>query len=461
MKYLSKLSFVLAVIISFTACKKLDQVPFSPNGQAVTLNASTTSVTTAPADSANQVISFSWSNPKYAQDSSLYKYVIEIDSTGRNFSKEYKLTVSGDRDTTLTGKQFNNILAALGVVPGVAGSVEVRVTSSYANNNEAYQSNVVTIATTPYIVPITVTASTAGPLTLAIANAANSAIKLDWNATQYGNLPFTYAIQVDTAGGDFSNPQIISTGNNFSKDITVGELNTIALQAGVGANSSKDLAMRVVAFQGTNTVPSVISNVITVNVSTYLPFLYLYLPGDYQGWSPDVAPRIGATVPDLNYYEGYVYVPAGGSYEFKITNAPDWNHTAYGGDATTLSATGPNLKWPSGAGYYLVKANPATMAWSATKTDWGIIGDATPGGWDNSTPMIYDATNKVWVINSVPLSAKAMKFRANNGWDLNLGGNLSVLNYGGDNISVSEAGNYKIVLDLSNPLKYKATLTKL
>ena len=54
-----------------------------------------------------------------------------------------------------------------------------------------------------------------------------------------------------------------------------------------------------------------------------------------------------------------------------------------------------------------------------------------------------------------------MKFRANNGWDINLGGNLSGLTYGGDNISISEAGNYKIVLDLSNPLKYKATITKL
>jgi starch-binding outer membrane protein SusE/F len=59
------------------------------------------------------------------------------------------------------------------------------------------------------------------------------------------------------------------------------------------------------------------------------------------------------------------------------------------------------------------------------------------------------------------LSAKSMKFRANNGWDINLGGNLSGLTYGGDNISISEAGNYKIVLDLSNPLKYKATITKL
>jgi hypothetical protein len=461
MKYLSKLFLAFAVILSFTACKKLPDVPFNPNGKAVALTASTTAITTAPADSANNVVTFSWDDPKYAQDPSLYKFVVEIDSTGRNFSNEYKIVVTGTRDTTLTGKQFNDIVAGLGIVPGVPASVDVRVTSSYGNNNEAYTSNVVTISTTPYIVPITFSTTTTGPLTLSIADAANTAVKFDWNATQYGNLPFTYAIQIDTVGGEFANPQVIQSGNNFSKEITVGELNTAALMAGVDASSTKKLEFRVVAFQGANTVPSVVSNVINLDVTTYLPFLYLWLPGDYQGWSPDVAPRVGATVPNLNEYEGYVYVPDGGSYEFKMTDHPDWNHIAYGGDASTLSTSGGNLKWPSAGGYYLVKANPTALTWSATKTTWGIIGDATPGGWDNSTNMTYDAANKVWVINSVALSAKSMKFRANNGWDINLGGNLSGLTYGGDNISVSEAGNYKIVLDLSNPLKYKATLTKL
>lgn len=461
MKYISKLSLALGLVISFAACKKIAEVPFSPNGQAVVLNSSTNTVNTSVADSATKVITFSWSNPKYAQDSSLYKFLVEIDSTGRNFSNEKTITVTGAKDTSLTGKQFNDILAALGIVAGVPGSVDVRVTSSYGNNNEAYSSNVLTIATTPYIVPITLKTSASAPLTLLISDAEKSAVKFDWNATEYGNLPFTYAIQMDTAGGNFTSPQVFKIDNGYSKELTVGELNTAALLAGISPNSKKMLEFRVVAYQGTNSVPSVVSNVVTFEATTYLPFLYLWVPGDYQGWSPNSAPQLGATVPKLNEFEGYVNVPAGGSYEFKMTNAPDWNHIAYGGDASTLSTSGGNLKWPSGAGYYLVKANPTALTWSATKTDWGIIGDATPGGWDNSTNMTYDAANKVWVINSVALSAKSFKFRANNGWDINLGGNLNGLSYGGDNISVSQAGNYKIVLDLSNPLKYKATLTKL
>lgn len=462
MKYLSKLFVGLAVILAFFACeKKVPDLPFYKNGNPVVLTSSTNAVSTSVTDSNNNVLTLNWTNPNYAQDSSLYKFVIEIDSTGRNFAKEYKLTATGKNDTSFTGKQLNDILAGLGVVAGAESTVDIRVTSSYGNNNEAYASNLLTIKTTPYIVPIKVTPSSANPLTLLITNAANSALVLNWNSTQYGSFAFTYAVQIDTAGGNFANPQEIKVADALTKDITVSDLNTAALLAGVAAGSANELQLRVVAYQGTSTTPSVISNVINLKVTTYLPFLYLWVPGDYQGWKPEVAPQLGATVPDLLNFEGYVSVPAGGSLEFKLTNAPDWNHIAYGGDATTLSTSGGNLKWPDGAGYYYVKANPTALTWSATKTTWAIIGDATPGGWGGDTPMTYDAANHVWVINSVALTANSLKFRANGKWDINLGGNLNGLSYGGDNISVGSEGNYKIVLDLSHPLKYTVTLTKL
>ncbi|MDQ2720358.1 MAG: SusE domain-containing protein [Bacteroidota bacterium] len=461
MKYLLKLFSALVIILSFAACKKVGELPFYPNGNAVVLSSSVNMISTAPADSNKNVLKLFWTNPKYSQDSSLYKYIVEIDSTGRNFSKEYKIVVTGARDTVLNGKQFNDILAGLGVIAGVPSTVDVRVTSSYGNNNESHFSNVINIKTTPYIVPITATVSPAGPLVLAISNGSTTALSFSWNGTSYGTFPFTYALQMDTAGGNFSNPQVFNTRSGLTQNITVSNLNNAAILAGVKAGTAKDLIFRVVAFQGSNTTPSVISNLTTVNVTTYIPFLYLYVPGDYQGWSPGSAPQLGATSPDLNNFEGYVNVSAGGSYEFKITNAPDWNHVAYGGAPGTLSTSGGNLKWPKGAGYYYVKANPTALTWSALKTSWSIIGDAPPGGWNTDTPLTYDVANNVWVINSVALTSNNLKFRANDDWGINLGGNLSSLNYGGSNISISTAGNYKIVLDLSQPFKYTATLTKL
>ena len=49
------------------------------------------------------------------------------------------------------------------------------------------------------------------------------------------------------------------------------------------------------------------------------------------------------------------------------------------------------------------------------------------------------------------------KFRANNSWDINIGGDLNNLNYGGDNISATE-GKYTITLNLSNPEAFVATV---
>ncbi len=470
-----KLLFALAGMIFVTSsCKKLAEMPntFYPNGTAVTLSGSVNTINSKPADSTNTVLTLNWTNPKYAQDTSLYKYVVEIDSTGRNFAKEYTLTENGARETSFTGKQFNDILAGLGVVAGVPSSVDIRVTSSYGNNNEAYLSNVLTIKTTPYIVPITVTPSSSSPLTLLITNQTNSAVVLNWNATQYGNFSFNYAIQLDTVGGNFAKPQIFSIGSDLTKDFSVADLNSAALSAGATVGVAKDLEMRIVAFQGANTVPSVISNVIKLNVTTYSPLVYLWVPGDYQtpppNWTPATAPQLGA-VPGQNDYEGYINVPAGGSFQFKITPAPNWDNSFGDAGAGKLSTSGGNLIWPDGAAYYYVKANPVALTWSATKTTWAIIGDATPGGWSNDTQMTYDAVNNVWVINSVALTANNIKFRANGNWNdpnfpggnSNLGGSLTNLSYNGSNIPVSAAGNYKVVLDLSHPLRYTATLTKL
>lgn len=187
--------------------------------------------------------------------------------------------------------------------------------------------------------------------------------------------------------------------------------------------------------------------------------LQLYLPGSYQGWDPASAP----TVYTQNYnmkYDGYVNFPAGAL--FKFTSAPDWSHTNYGVDASgNLSTTGDNISVPN-AGYYRVQADlsGSPYTYSIVKTEWGLIGDATIGGWDNSTPMTYNATTKVWTVTTNLTGGKFFKFRANNGWDINLGGNLANLTYGGDNIPVTVSGSYLVTLDLSNPMAYKCSFVK-
>lgn len=458
-RYIKFMSAALAMLAFTVACNKVGNLPFYAAGNAPELTSSVTEVAPTVADSSNTVITFSWTDPAYPGiDSSNEKYVVELDSAGRNFMKAVQFTVTGSRSLSLTGTQLNNVLVAWGLTLNTANNIDVRVISSHANNNEQLISNVVTVKMTPYALPFPLTASNAGPVTITIQNKNDVVESFNWNSPGYTNASYTYELQYDTAGGDFSSPNIIATDiTDSSYSIIASDLNGYAMAAGIQAGTSGALAFRVVStINGKQKLPS---DVKTVSVQPNVLLAVLYVPGDYQGWDPASAPLLAPE--DAIAYEGYVYVPSGGSYEFKITDAPDWSHTAYGGSNGTLSTSGGNLVWPNGGNYYLMKANTTDLTWSAVVTNWGIVGDATPGGWNNSTAMNYDAANKVWVINSVALNAGLLKFRANNAWDINLGGDLDKLSYGGDNIQVAASGNYKIVLNLSNPLSYTATLTKL
>ena len=113
----------------------------------------------------------------------------------------------------------------------------------------------------------------------------------------------------------------------------------------------------------------------------------LYVPGAYQGWKPAEAPSL-SPVPDSDgKYEGYVNISGAGLQYFKFTSAPDWTHVNYGnGGGGTFDADGKaaGLTVPEG-GYYELTADLNANKWTATKTEWGIAGSATPGGWSTST----------------------------------------------------------------------------
>jgi len=89
MKYINQL-LLLSVLVMFvmTSCDKVDDLSYYNNGKPITLSASSSSIAPAPADSTNNVVTFSWSSPEYATDTSTYKFILEIDSAGRNFSKK-------------------------------------------------------------------------------------------------------------------------------------------------------------------------------------------------------------------------------------------------------------------------------------------------------------------------------------------------------------------------------------
>jgi hypothetical protein len=154
MKYLSKILVSLLILsILLVACKKEGDLPSYNDSKAPVLSASKTIIAPAVSDSDNVVATLNWTDPLLATDSANKKYVIEVDSTGRNFAKAVKMTVYGSLSKAFKGTELNNILLSFGFNFNVAYGIDVRLTSSYANNNDIKVSNTIKLTATPYRVP--------------------------------------------------------------------------------------------------------------------------------------------------------------------------------------------------------------------------------------------------------------------------------------------------------------------
>ncbi|RYD88937.1 MAG: SusF/SusE family outer membrane protein, partial [Sphingobacteriales bacterium] len=262
----------------------------------------------------------------------------------------------------------------------------------------------------------------------------------------------SYVVQIDVAGNNFATP--VTLGNTPSDSIktTLGDLNnTLMTGLGLPENAMSEVEIRVSTVFNKATVTS---KPVKIAVTTYkeaIPErLQLWVPGAYQGWSPGTAPTIYNV--EGGKYEGYVYMTAG---EFKFTSAPDWVHINYGsvseGTLTTDGTKGGIVVNADGYYKFNVDVNALTYSYTLVQS-FGIIGSATAGVWDNSTPMTYDATTGLWSVTA-DLVAGAVKFRANNGWDLNYGpavtsafeGRLIQTN---DAITINDPGSYTITIDM-------------
>ncbi|PSR11215.1 MAG: hypothetical protein DA408_03265 [Bacteroidetes bacterium] len=178
-------------------------------------------------------------------------------------------------------------------------------------------------------------------------------------------------------------------------------------------------------------------------------FPRLNIPGSYQGWDPTNNATAIASANDDGIYTGFLYFPAD-NLDFKIA-AGGWdNNWGDNGADGTLEPGGDNLTAPA-AGFYRLDVNLPNLTYTLQPSNWGLIGSATPGGWDNDTNMTFNTTTGAWEV-SLDLIAGEAKFRENDGWDVNFGdsGANASLELGGDNIAIPGGGNYTIKLYLGN-----------
>ncbi len=314
--------------------------------------------------------------------------------------------------------------------------------------------------TNPTVPKLTATESN---IVLMESREANTAIIFNWTKPSFNfNGSFKYTLQFAQAGTNFASPVNESAGTDLTKVYTEKAFNALILSLGIAPGTEGNIDIRIQAVLN-DSIEALYSNVTSITVTPYTTDQFLYVPGAYQGWDPASADII-RSIEKNNKYEGYIYFPDAASIEFKVTDAPDWDHVVYGdssgGASGKITIGGDNFTVPA-PGYYKINVDLVNNTWTATQTNWGLIGSATPNGWDSDQDLVYDPTAKTWSI-TLDLIVGEIKFRANDDWALNLGddGANGFLEYNGANIPIAAAGNYTITLNLSDAAKYTYTVKK-
>lgn len=319
---------------------------------------------------------------------------------------------------------------------------------------------------------------------LDIANPQATAATVVWDDAAY-SVPtaITYTVQLALAGTDFANPVDAGTTTETFLVWSNEQLNGVSVDGlGLVPFSAGDVDLRIKSAIGAEAVEESYSTPVTVSITPYTTELpRLAVPGNHQGWNPDInepgidfVPYIASSGFGETDYEGYVWLD--GEYKFVEPNGSGqfvWGNTDWEDDGTfigMMTTDGPGNFPPQGPGYFLLRADTETGSYSVEPIFWAITGAATPGGWpdgsegDQGQRLTYNQTTRKWEITIALTGGEEYKYRANDVWANSLdfgtdGDGDGSLDYGGGNFSVEASGTYFIELDLSNPRQYTQTLT--
>ncbi len=310
--------------------------------------------------------------------------------------------------------------------------------------------------------------SPAGGTTFALleADAENLLTTFEWTAADFGyQAAVTYTLQIDAAGSNFADPVTLLSANSLSSDnLSVGKLNNILLSKGLPFGFDNELEIRICASVSNDLEP-LCSDAVAIKVNPYAAVIVypkLTVPGDYQGWAPEDETYAVYSRKSDDIYEGYIYFEPDTAF-YKYAQGLSW--TVNWGDNELDGVLDPNgidnnIYTDAGPGMYLLTCDLNTLMHARQITNWGVHGDATPGGWDTDMDMTWDDSRSVLTITT-DLSTGAIKFRANDSDAINFGDDFTngTLETDGAEIPITEAGNYTIDL-LITVADYTYTLTK-
>lgn len=334
---------------------------------------------------------------------------------------------------------FNTILNGFGYNPYEPLPVYIRIVKG------DFVSNIINFTVRTYAIdgPQLTGPESGSTYILTADQAEEDAVTFTWTDYDYNitGTNVSYSIQVVESGASWDEPVTLGTTSGNSLTVTHNQLNTAALNAGLDANSTGSIDVRVVnnfedAAGNNLTFPS---NVITLNLETFSAYFYrdLYLVGEATaaGWDTNNNNHPlfrSQSNPNQYYYVGYF--TQGG---FKLIEElgqwqPQWGQNGGVVGVNTGGGSDPDVFTAPGTGYYTFTLNTAALTYSIepydasgapTYNSIGIIGSATPGGWETDTPMTQSAFDPhKWYVQNITLTGADLKFRANGSWETNWGG---------------------------------------
>jgi hypothetical protein len=305
--------------------------------------------------------------------------------------------------------------------------------------------------------PAVITTS-ATSVVLTKPNLANVAVTVSMAPADFGfSAAVTNTLQIAKTGTSFASTKevIMSTGAT-SKSFTHLEMNNLLLSMGFAPEVAGSIDIRVKSTISTSVDP-IYSNVKAVTATPFALIGILYMAGAHNGWT---FANDSVISPEGDGIHSAIIQFKESKSMFKLSKTKEWSNV-YGSSSEAATSSlmvgpgdipkalvGPTLASPYTFDNYLVTANTNSLAITYELFSWGLIGNATPGGWDNDSPMKYNNTTKTWSV-TVDLGAGLIKFRKNHGWAVNLGGSGGVLTPGGSDIPVT-AGKYTITLNVES-----------
>lgn len=387
-----------------------------------------------------------WERTNYGGINLSTTYVVEIDKTEDFDAPKTLMTTSAD-SALITVENINNAMISLGLPPFEEATAYIRLKSTVNGTTDtlytdALYSGVITRSATTF------QSSECGKFcTIGIIGSATPG---GWDTDT--DMRLADATRVDKS---IWTTIIFLTGGNQVKfrasDAWTDNWGGTSFPSGTGAAGGADITVNAsgyykVTFNEDNLAYSF--TLLSTPTYTTIGIIGSGTPG---GWDSDT--NLTQDGGDPHVWTGTVALTEGEA-KFRANDdwANNWGSTTY----PSGFGIGNGANIPVKAGTYAVRFNDATgeyqfmpVASATPYTTVGIIGSATPGGWDNDTDMTKNPSNPFLWSKIFTLTEAEAKFRAENGWDVNWGASAfpgGISSAGGANIP-TKAGTYFVTFN--------------